>query len=302
MPGRLVPSIPALFACAARAAGLVLEPGLAIAQATLDGLTTAGAPLLSPRLARTVSVREDVSYVPSPPRPPLDEPPLPPRPLHEFVTYLYGLFPNNLLAFVRDPVGVLESKRWAPPWSVEEGQSAYGPLELDELMRRLDPILGQLTLHSFLLTHTAESEIADPDRWKRAETSTIVHECEGRLATAAAIRAHSPYELSEPTWPTEGPPVEIQEPTVDPQPAADLIAAHAELKKATPAKTAAEADLPAPALERQVALLRAELGFELHLKQQHHQLMGALHREQVLRSGIEATRQTLVRDGSLRSG
>ena len=247
VPGRLVPSIPALFACAARAAGLVLEPGLAIAQATLDGMTVVGAPMLSPRLDRPISVREGVSYVPSPPRPPLDQPPLPPRPLHEFITYLYGLFPNNLVAFVRDPVGVFESHGWAPPWSVGEGESAYGPLELDDLMRRLDPILGQLTLHSFLLTHTAESELADPDRWKRAETSTIVHECEGRLATAAAIRAHSPYELGEPTWPVEGSPVEIQEPTVDPQPAADLIAAHAELKKPAPANAAELAPGPSRA-------------------------------------------------------
>jgi hypothetical protein len=47
--------------------------------------------------------------------------------------------------------------------------------------------------------------------------------------------------------------------------------------------------------DRSIARLTADLRFEQHLRSQHQQTLGLLHRQRTLESGFEAERQTLVR-------
>ncbi|PWZ02070.1 hypothetical protein BCV70DRAFT_56611 [Testicularia cyperi] len=98
----------------------------------------------------------------------------PPNAEHLF-TFLYGLFPCNLIRFLRSPVDYLKKASFDSPFE--------GPWEemMDEMaiQSRSSPILRRHTLHPALITMDAETELTDKQRWLEHDSADINAECLG---------------------------------------------------------------------------------------------------------------------------
>lgn len=88
-------------------------------------------------------------------------------------TFLYGLFPCNVIRFLRSPVDYLKKASFDSPFE--------GPWEemMDELavQSRSAPILRRHTLHPALITMDAENELTDKQRWLDHDSADINAEC-----------------------------------------------------------------------------------------------------------------------------
>ncbi len=98
----------------------------------------------------------------------------PPNAEHLF-TFLYGLFPCNIIRFLRSPVDYLRKASFDSPFE--------GPWEemMDEVavQTRASPILRRHTLHPALITLDAETELTDKQRWLDHDSADINAECLG---------------------------------------------------------------------------------------------------------------------------
>lgn len=83
---------------------------------------------------------------------------------------LYGAWPSNIIAFIRDPPTYLGIKQVTPiyavPWEEvwEQGQ----------LQARCVPLISDFILHHSIVTHTSAQELADEKRWDRYDPSEFV--------------------------------------------------------------------------------------------------------------------------------
>ncbi|KAF8527676.1 Hamartin protein-domain-containing protein [Gautieria morchelliformis] len=96
----------------------------------------------------------------------------PPSPLALFRT-LYGLYPCNTLTFLRDPVDYLNNAALKSPFVADWPDI----VDEDQIRTRSRALLRQNILHSSLLTQTAESELAQHDRWAGWDLPRIVMMC-----------------------------------------------------------------------------------------------------------------------------
>lgn len=98
----------------------------------------------------------------------------PPNAEHLF-TFLYGLFPCNVIRFLRSPIDYLRKASFDSPFE--------GPWEdmMDEVavQTRSDPILRRHTIHPAIITMDAETELTDKQRWLDHDSADINAECLG---------------------------------------------------------------------------------------------------------------------------
>ncbi|KAJ9475194.1 hypothetical protein PHBOTO_005262 [Pseudozyma hubeiensis] len=98
----------------------------------------------------------------------------PPNAEHLF-TFIYGLFPCNVIRFLRSPVDYLRKASFESPFE--------GPWEdmMDEVavQSRSDPILRRHTIHPAIITMDAETELTDKQRWLDHDSADINAECLG---------------------------------------------------------------------------------------------------------------------------
>ncbi|SAM81798.1 uncharacterized protein UBRO_03054 [Ustilago bromivora] len=98
----------------------------------------------------------------------------PPNAEHLF-TFLYGLFPCNIIRFLRSPIDYLRKASFDSPFE--------GPWEdmMDEVavQSRSSPILRRHTLHPLIITMDAETELTDKQRWLDHDSADINAECLG---------------------------------------------------------------------------------------------------------------------------
>jgi hypothetical protein len=83
---------------------------------------------------------------------------------------IYGAWPSNVIAFVRDPVAYLNLKFIQPvyntPWS-----EIWEP---GLLAARTGPLLRNFQLHPSLISHTSAAELADSKRWEKIDPSEYI--------------------------------------------------------------------------------------------------------------------------------
>ncbi|SNX84799.1 uncharacterized protein MEPE_03508 [Melanopsichium pennsylvanicum] len=98
----------------------------------------------------------------------------PPNAEHLF-TFLYGLFPCNIIRFLRSPIDYLRKASFDSPFE--------GPWEdmMDEIavQNRSGPILRRHTVHPAIITMDAETELNDKQRWLDHDSADINAECLG---------------------------------------------------------------------------------------------------------------------------
>lgn len=234
-------------------------------------------------------------------------------PARELFSFLYGLLPCNLTAFLRHPDQYLTEHDWQSPFS-----SGYEEPSLDLRLTAVNSatFLKLHALQETIITSSPKQEIADLKRtWERYDAASIIDECEKlylmRLPTALDLPRNPSKEVLSPSTPQltgrlaelMSPAAQAEELPVLPSPAPPLLAlpdlevANVQTS-AVPLSRDPSVDSSAQRLialkEREILLLRSELQHELYLKGQHVQHMGTLHRQKVLDSGYEADRQALM--------
>lgn len=94
----------------------------------------------------------------------------PPRIVRLWIVALYGAWPSNVLAFIRDPTPYLEGKSIPCPYNVP--WSNVWPNNL--LATRAEPLLMDFGLHPSLILFTSTAELADQKRWEKNDPSTFI--------------------------------------------------------------------------------------------------------------------------------
>lgn len=92
---------------------------------------------------------------------------------------IYGAWPSNLLAFVRDPVTYLRGKQVECPYQVEWEE--VWPAGL--LAARTGPLMRDFALHPSIMYFNSDGELRDAKRWEKTDPPEHV--------SAAHIIAHS---------------------------------------------------------------------------------------------------------------
>lgn len=96
-----------------------------------------------------------------------DTAPSPPPDVLEFFTFLYGLYPINFLAYIRDPYALYNASQFSPPFEIDE-----------EVIRdRSLPFIRRHAVHPNFLSMDAETELSDKSRWLKFEPGDIVAMC-----------------------------------------------------------------------------------------------------------------------------
>ncbi|GAA5881329.1 hypothetical protein JCM16303_000132 [Sporobolomyces ruberrimus] len=96
----------------------------------------------------------------------------PPDPTILF-TVLYGIYPCNFTAFLKDAVGYLREKKWQAPG----GDGGTG-LNSAMVRERSHPIIRLHTLTPSLFTSDLATELTDTARWQRLEAADVMAACD----------------------------------------------------------------------------------------------------------------------------
>lgn len=104
-------------------------------------------------------------------------------------TVLYGIFPCNVIRFLRAPIDYLRKTEYQSPFQVDWEDI------IDEaaVQQRSAPILRRHVLHPALVDMDAEREITDTQRWKDHDTASTTADCaslylgNGDLSTASSL-------------------------------------------------------------------------------------------------------------------
>lgn len=91
----------------------------------------------------------------------------------QFFTFLYGLYPNNFLAFLRSPSLVLNSS----VLSKSGDESLEDDLDPELIRSRAQTLLKRHLVHPSMTSLTAETELSDTRRWMQMEPSDVVMMC-----------------------------------------------------------------------------------------------------------------------------
>ncbi|TCD68893.1 hypothetical protein EIP91_009443 [Steccherinum ochraceum] len=94
-------------------------------------------------------------------------------PPHQFFSFLYFLFPCNVLRFLRYPVSYLTDSTVESPYTVNWEDA----LDEDLIRSKSEPLLRGHVLHPLLIWRDATTELAKPDFWAEYDIPRIVGEC-----------------------------------------------------------------------------------------------------------------------------
>ncbi|KIM34042.1 hypothetical protein M408DRAFT_5422 [Serendipita vermifera MAFF 305830] len=89
-----------------------------------------------------------------------------------YFTFLYGIYPRNCLAFLREPLTYLTEKNCKSPFS--DGWAEF--LDDEEVQNRCEPLLRHHILHPALVRQTTEEELTSVGTWKK-DVSELVKMC-----------------------------------------------------------------------------------------------------------------------------
>ncbi|KAI9510233.1 hypothetical protein F5148DRAFT_1180877 [Russula earlei] len=89
-----------------------------------------------------------------------------------YFTFLYFLFPCNLIAFLRDPVGYLSERNVERPYAVDWEDA----LDHEQIKTKSELLLRQHVTHPQLIWRRAESEISEPGFFSQYDTDRVVAE------------------------------------------------------------------------------------------------------------------------------
>ncbi|KAK4698655.1 hypothetical protein P7C70_g7620, partial [Phenoliferia sp. Uapishka_3] len=117
----------------------------------------------------------------------------PPDPMVLF-TVLYGTYPCNFTAFLRDPLGYLRSKNYQFPNSDNISDSGFGSLDSNAIKYRSAPLIRQHTLHPSLFTLDLSTELTDTNRFRSLEAADIMAECDRNVVHVAES-----FDIRDPT-------------------------------------------------------------------------------------------------------
>ena len=227
----------------------------------------------------------------------------------QLFTFLYGLYPINLMEFLRNPS------------SVSLGDSAYTDAALDDevIRSRAVPLIRRHLMHPNFVTLTLETELSDRKQWMKMEPSDVVALCislDTLSGSKQSMQAESnqglPHSIREVNGeldnssrlasPAFGPVVNTTAPVIPELDIttslpADILEVHEAIQnlRSAQAHDSTQDDHKATAehYQRESLLLRNELNFERHLKQQHLQHIGRLQRSNISDAAVETERQNL---------
>ncbi|GAA5908506.1 hypothetical protein JCM5296_004779 [Sporobolomyces johnsonii] len=109
---------------------------------------------------------------------------IPPDPTILF-TILYGIYPCNFTAFIKDAAGYLREKGWQGP--LNDGNLGINSAAVRE---RSQPIIRLHTLHPALFTADLATELTDTTRWRRLEAADVMAACDRNVVELDLHRTH----------------------------------------------------------------------------------------------------------------
>ncbi|KAG9057066.1 hypothetical protein FS842_008637 [Serendipita sp. 407] len=89
-----------------------------------------------------------------------------------YFTFLYGIYPCNCIAFLRDPIQYLIEKQCRSPFTV----GWEDVLDEDEISSRCDILLRNHVIHPAIIKQTAEQELEASTKWKK-DVNELVRAC-----------------------------------------------------------------------------------------------------------------------------
>ncbi|KAF3935683.1 Hamartin [Dactylella cylindrospora] len=100
-----------------------------------------------------------------------------PPDVSEFFTFLYGMYPLNLMGFLKEPYRVLD----------REQIRGFEDVEFDDhlIRQRSEPYRQRHILHGNFFTLTEEKELTDKARWMKSEPADVVAQCVGLIVPNA---------------------------------------------------------------------------------------------------------------------
>ncbi|KAF3926588.1 hypothetical protein AA313_de0205620 [Arthrobotrys entomopaga] len=110
--------------------------------------------------------------------------------VNELFTFLYGMYPLNFMAFLKEPYKCLD----------REHIKGFEDVEFDDhlIRQRSEPHRQRHALHGNFFTLTEEKELTDKARWMKSEPADVVASCVG-------LTIPSTYAYEEPSAHTDMP-------------------------------------------------------------------------------------------------
>ena len=208
-------------------------------------------------------------------------------------TFMYGLFPCNMVHFLRSPIRYLRENQYQCP----EQPNWEDLVDGSAIETRSRAVMRSHLLHPGLMEFDARTEVLDTKRWLQHDASDLTASCIGlslesrgdagsealagdqssdqTMLEAAVLERVAPQEARSPG----GPPSAAGSPDGASTGASPSASARGEMRQRV------------QALQRSNAVLRNQLSFELYLKEQHLQHIGKLHRDRIADAAIEAEQQ-----------
>nr|XP_018263813.1 uncharacterized protein I303_03686 [Kwoniella dejecticola CBS 10117]OBR85971.1 hypothetical protein I303_03686 [Kwoniella dejecticola CBS 10117] len=87
-----------------------------------------------------------------------------------YIIAMYGAWPSNVIAFVRDPVSYIRGKNVNPMYAVDWDR-VWSP---GVLATRMEPLIRDFRLHPSLVVFTSTAELADSKRWERIDAAEFI--------------------------------------------------------------------------------------------------------------------------------
>ncbi|GAB7343121.1 hypothetical protein MBLNU457_1198t1 [Dothideomycetes sp. NU457] len=205
--------------------------------------------------------------------------------LLSYFTYLYGLYPLNLMAYIRKPRKYLKN--------IEFDGADNFDLDQTVIRNRTEQFQRAHLLHPNFFNTTVEDELAD-NRWLKAEPAEVVTACLALYAGSQQLPTPGPPPSSKlPPLPTpQSPQSESPSRSKRSSSISEAAGATDERNDVDHSRTNVSGD--AGFLQRELLLLRNELNFERYLKQQHSAAIGQLKRENIKAVTMEAETATLI--------
>ncbi|KAI0273559.1 hypothetical protein BC834DRAFT_214188 [Gloeopeniophorella convolvens] len=141
----------------------------------------------------------------------------PPSP-RQYLSFLYYLFPCNLIAFLRDPAGYLTERGVEKPYAVD-WEDALDP---DQIKTKSEAHLMQHVTHPQIIWRNAHTEISEPEFFSQYDTARIVAESL-LLELRNSYLAHTGSTAFEVAPSAEAEPITLAPPPPPPPPPPPLL-------------------------------------------------------------------------------
>lgn len=112
---------------------------------------------------------------------------------------MYGIYPSNFAAFLKDAGSYLRSKDWKGPPGViidsagirqrSKVSHTWGDCRFSWLTDACQPLIRQHTLHPSLLNNDLKTELTDTSRWRRLEMADVMAECDRNVVPSMSFMA-----------------------------------------------------------------------------------------------------------------